>query len=89
MKPTQFEFFQMYIKFCTNMIDGKVVSVIAESTSQKCGICGATPTMMNYLNAVKNRSYNINMFKYGMSTLHVWIRCFECILYIAYRIPTA
>ena len=43
--------------------------------------------MMNDLNAVKNRSCNTNMFEYGLSTLHAWIRCFECILHIAYRMP--
>ena len=87
IKPTKFEFFQMYHKFYMTMIDGKVFSVIAESSSQKCGICGTTPTMMNDLNAVKNRSCNTNMFEYGLSTPHAWIRCFECILHIAYRMP--
>ena len=42
--------------------------------------------MMNELNAVKNRFCNTNMFAYGLSTLHAWIRCFNYILYIAYRI---
>lgn len=28
-----------------------------------------------------------NMYAYGLSTLHLWIRCFECLLHIAYRLP--
>ncbi|XP_036347272.1 uncharacterized protein LOC118756626 [Rhagoletis pomonella] len=27
-----------------------------------------------------------NHYKYGLSTLHAWIRCFECLLHIAYRL---
>ena len=61
----------MYHKFCMTMIDGKVYSLIAESSSQKSGICGATPTMMS------------DFFEYGLSTLHAR----ECIIHIAYRIP--
>ena len=46
------------------MTDEEVFSVVAHF--QKCGLCGATPTMMNGLNAVKNRSCNINMFEYDL-----------------------
>ena len=49
------------------------------------GICGATATMMNELNAVKNLSCYTNMFEYGLSTLHARIRCSECVLHIACR----
>ena len=64
------------------MIDGKVFRVIAESSSQKCGICGDTPTMMNDLNAVKNRSCNTNMFEYGLSTCvdkMLWMHFTNCL----------
>lgn len=85
--PTQFESFQIHHQFHLTMIDGKVFSVIAESSSQTCGICGATPKVMNDLNSIKNLPPNTNMYEYGLSTLHAWIRCFECILHIAYRMP--
>ena len=65
------------------MRDGKASSVIAESSSQKCGVCRATPTMMNDFNAVKNRYFYVTVFEYGLSTLQAWIRCFECFLHIA------
>ena len=27
-----------------------------------------------------------HLYKYGLSTLHAWIRCFECIIHIAFRL---
>lgn len=85
--PTCFESFQIHHEFHMTMIDGKIFSVVAESASQTCGICGATPKIMNNLKAVKDRPVKTNMYQYGLSTLHCWIRCFECILHIAYRLP--
>ncbi|XP_067622258.1 uncharacterized protein [Eurosta solidaginis] len=85
--PTQFDSFKIHPKFYPAMIDGKVFSVIAESSSQTCGICGATPKVMNDLNSIKALPLNTKMYEYGLSTLHAWIRCFECILHIAYRLP--
>lgn len=85
--PTKFQYFEIHHQFHMTMIDGKVFSVVAESASQTCGICGATPKLMNDFNAIKNRPPNTCMYEYGLSTLHAWIRCFECILHIAYRLP--
>lgn len=85
--PTVFESFQIHHQFHMTMIDGKIFSVVAGSSSQTCGICGATPKVMNDLDAIKNLPLNTNMYEYGLSTLHAWIRCFECILHIGYRLP--
>ncbi|XP_041448468.1 uncharacterized protein LOC121404022 [Drosophila obscura] len=82
--PTTFQNFQIQHKFHMTMIDGKIFSVIAESSNQTCGICGATPSVMNNL---KSRTPDTNLYQYGLSTLHAWIRCLECILHIAYRLP--
>lgn len=67
------------------MIDGKVCNALTEtSSSQKCFICGATPKQMND----ESRDYvaNEENFSFGLSTLHAWIRCFECLLHISYRL---
>lgn len=32
---------------------------------------------------------NEDNFKYGLSTLHAWIKFLECILYIAYKLESA
>lgn len=73
-------------KFYLTMIDGKIFSVIADSSSQRCGICGASPKLMNDLEAVAKLKPNESLYEYGMSSLHAWIRCFECIIHIAYKL---
>lgn len=69
------------------MVDGSVLNVISgTNSSQTCYICGATPKQMN-LQVANPRLPKENMYAYGLSTLHLWIRCFECLLHIAYRLP--
>lgn len=68
------------------MIDGKACSSIARSSSMNCYICGATPKQMNCLDIVQQRTVNINNLKFGMSSLHGWIRCMEFLLHISYNL---
>lgn len=79
------------VKFNLHMtlIDGKVLNVLTDTkSSQSCPICGATPKVFQ-------RTFNFdssifdpkpNTLQYGISPLHAWIRFFECILHISYRI---
>lgn len=85
--PTRLSRFQVDHKLQLTMIDGKVFSVIAETSSQICGICKATPKLMNDVDAICRLPKNDDLFKYGLSTMHSWIRCFECVLHISYRLP--
>lgn len=74
-----------YEMHCT-MIDGAVANVLTNTNStSRCFICKASPTEMNNLNISKTP--NVDNYKYGLSTLHCWIRFFECLLHIAYRLP--
>lgn len=68
------------------MIDGKVFNTISDASSQTCGICGATPRKMNDLEAIGKLRCNENLYKFGLSILHAWIRCFECVLHISYKL---
>lgn len=68
------------------MIDGKVFSTIANLSPQRCGNCGAPPSAMNDINKIKELKPNESLYEYGLSTLHAWIRIFECILQIAYKL---
>lgn len=77
---------QIYHTFKMTMIDGKLFSVVSESSTQTCGICGATPKVMNNLESILNLTPNENLYDYGISTLHAWIRCLECCLHISYKI---
>lgn len=42
---------------------------------------------MNNIRLVKTYPIDADLLKYRLSTLPAWIRFFECILHIAYRLP--
>lgn len=69
------------------MLDGKVSNILSNTNSNAtCYICGATPKLMNTPTVTK-RPATIAHYRFGLSTLHDWIRCFECLLHISYRLP--
>ena len=67
------------------MKDGKVCNGLTDTRyQQKCYIGGAAPKMMNgelKVLVVKREHYAL-----GLSSLHAWIRFFECLLHISYRL---
>lgn len=68
------------------MIDGKVSTALSETSSHaNCNICHAKPKEMNNLSLVLNKPVADNMYKYGLSSLHMWLRSMECILHISYN----
>ena len=68
------------------MIDGKVSNALTNTTStQTCNVCGAKPTEMNHLDRVRLKPPDPNTYQYGLSTLHAWIRLFELVLHLGYR----
>lgn len=72
------------------MVDGKVVSHITNTSSfQRCNCCSATPKQMNDLKNISNGTFAAEQASliYGISCLHCWIRVFEALLHISYRIP--
>lgn len=74
-----------FVMHCT-MIDGSVANILTDTNAaSRCFLCNASPIEMNETNL--NRSANTDSYKYGLSTLHCWIRFFECIIHIAYRLP--
>lgn len=74
-----------YDMHCT-MIDGAVANILSDTNStSRCFICNASPTEMNNIHL--SNVPNPENYKYGLSTLHCWIKFFECVLHIAYRIP--
>ena len=68
-------------------IDGKVATALSTVTnsSQCCSVCGSMPSQMNQLNIVGNLSLSPTGLKYGLSTLHAWIRSMECFLKVGYK----
>lgn len=73
--------------FHFTMLDGKVANILSETkSSSKCYICKATPKEMN-TTKVYERIPDTDQYRFGLSTLHCWIRFFECLLHISYRLP--
>jgi hypothetical protein len=70
-----------------SMVDGKICNSITGTSSQTCYICGCTPKNSNDIDKVLKMTVNPEHFKFGLSTLHAWIRFFECLLHISYRLP--
>lgn len=76
----------VHYKFLLTMIDGKVCNALTGTkSSQTCYICGATPKLMNVINRIDSNDIKEN-YEFGLSTLHAWIRSFECFLHISYRL---
>lgn len=72
------------------MIDGKVLAVITNTKSyETCCICQANPKNFNDLRNVSTRlKPQENNLNYSISPLHLWIRVFEFLLHLAYRLPS-
>lgn len=68
------------------MIDGKICNSLTDTSSQVCYICGASPKNMNDLEMVKKFKPKPEFYNFGLSILHAYIRFFECLLHIAYRL---
>lgn len=69
-----------------SMKDGKVCYHLSQNaSSQSCHICNANPTDMNRLDRVYDRPKNTELYKYGLSTLHAWLRSLQCVLNISYN----
>lgn len=75
--------YEMYF----TMIDGKVANAITGTKSaMRCLLCQATSNDFNNISKMKGLKINTDCLKYGLSTLHAWIRCFECLLHIGYKV---
>lgn len=72
-------------KMLLTMVDGKICNAITGSSSQSCYFCGCTPKDMNNIGR-RTTECDVTAFKFGLTTLHVWIRFMECLLHIAYRL---
>lgn len=76
-------------KLLFTMIDGKVCNAISGNKStQKCFLCKASAKEFNDIDKnLKRTVTDTLLLEFGLSTLHRWIRCFECLLHIAYKLP--
>ncbi|GFY30659.1 hypothetical protein TNCV_3118191 [Trichonephila clavipes] len=70
--------FQLLVFFFENTCHGW----LAQSSSENSQSCHSKPSSMNGLEAMKIRQ----VITENASSLHGWIKCFECILHISYRL---
>ena len=68
------------------MVDGKIVSTMMDIGSASCNFCGAKPTEMGDTKSCLRRKLNPRAIRFGLSTLHLWMRCAEWLLKVAYRL---
>lgn len=71
------------------MVDGKVCNALASiSSAQRCYLCKATSKDFNDIDMIFKKPVSADNFQYGLSSLHAWIRCFECCLHLSYKLET-
>jgi hypothetical protein len=69
------------------VIDSKVCNAVRSTTSaQCCYLCGATSKHFNDIATILQKKVDEANIKFGLSTLHAWIRFFECCLHLSYRL---
>ena len=70
------------------MVDGKICNAATgTSSTMRCYLCNLTIKDFNKLELVLQQNVNKTSLDFGLSTLHSWIRLFECPLHIAYKLP--
>ena len=78
---------EVHYQLLFTMIDGKVDNAVSGvRSSQVCYLCGAKPWKMKNMKYVFSLMVHKDRLLYGISSLHLWIRNFECLLHIAFRL---
>lgn len=71
------------------LIDGKILNILTGTNScQSCPICGAKPTQLLNTKDFNSKVFNVkpDSLQYGLSPLHAWIRFFDFVLRLSYRL---
>lgn len=80
--------FEVMHNLVLTMVDGKVCNALTDTTStQKCYLCGVTSKEFKSIEKMIQRDVKTDNLEFGLSVLHGWIRFFECLLHIAYKLP--
>ena len=70
-----------------SMIDGKVVnSITGTKSTMRCYLCSATSKDFNNIDAMIKREVDVSNLRFGISSLHAWIRFFEFFLHLGYKL---
>lgn len=86
LQTTNFEGTSTKHTLLLTMVDGKVCNAATQTTStMKCFICGQSSSKFNDL--TKKLPSTKTSLEFGLSILHAWIRIFESLLHVAYKLP--
>lgn len=69
------------------MIDGKVCNSLTDTSSTlRCYLCECTSKEFNNIDKILKTKINEDHLQFGISSLHAWIRFFECLLHLSYKL---
>ena len=69
------------------MVDGRVCnSATGTSSTMRCYICKLTIKDFNNLDKVLKHEVDQSTLGFGLFTLHAWIRFYECLLHLSYKL---
>ena len=69
------------------MVDGEVINALTDTTSAMCcHVCNTTSRDFNNIDEMRQQPINTSKLRFGISSLHAWIRFFEMFLHIGYKI---
>lgn len=86
---TQLHGMEVCIKYSMTftMIDNKVCNAVSGTKSTlRCYLCGSTSKDFNNIDEILQKKVTETNLRFGISTLHAWIRFFECCLHLSYRL---
>ncbi|KAL4152921.1 hypothetical protein QTP88_000754 [Uroleucon formosanum] len=70
------------------MVDGKICNALTDTTSTlRCFLCGTISKQFNLIDEMVKREVKTDNLSFGISVLHGWIRFFECLLHLSYKLP--
>ena len=77
---------KVHYEFISTMYDVKSINAITEiKYTKQCYICGLKNKDLGDIDKTLNTPIKKNNLKYGISSLHAWIRCFECLVNLSYK----
>jgi len=88
LQLTEDAFIAVKLTMLLTLIDGKTLSMLTHTKSmQRCPICDSTPKDFNNLSNIGTDKFRpkLTSLVYGVSPLHCWIRFFEFLLKLSYK----
>ena len=69
------------------MVDTKVCNSLTDTTSaMRCYLCNNTSKDFNNIEEMLKAKVTTDNLRFGLSTLHCWIRCFEFLLHLSHKL---